>query len=145
MSNKSASRALVNLFSPVEECVGCSNSSLTNDEFKVCSEWLFKYYHKSGFLKDAHTIWLHKTSIDCLAGKGLDSIGCFIIRGELKIDIDGNCWKIHKSYLSNPPSEVDAWLQSPEIGNGTNDDANKIHVVHTAFIVQSNDCMKRSC
>jgi hypothetical protein len=72
--------------------------------------WKFIYYHKSGFVKDTHVVWLQfldeRSGIGHqdqeIRGRGEDDTGLFFLKGHVNIDIEGFSWKIEKCYVKKP-------------------------------------------
>jgi hypothetical protein len=82
--------------------------------------WKFVYYHKSGFVKDTHVVWLQFLNEESgvgqqqhhhhqqqqqqqeLRGRGQDDTGLFFLRGHVNIDIEGFSWQIEKCYVKKP-------------------------------------------
>ena len=55
--------------------------------------WEFKYFHKSGALKDVSKINIRFNSTGWILGRGSDSIGYYTICGKPELDISGWAWK----------------------------------------------------
>lgn len=72
--------------------------------FKIpCVPWKFVYFHKSGFEKDTHTVWLQiDPNKKEIRGRGIDSVGLFFLRGHANYDMEGHSWQVDKCYLQKP-------------------------------------------
>jgi hypothetical protein len=147
MANKSASRALVNYFcseypilSPNREdalrrLVSGLDSEGRKETFDVSHEaleslpeevwmtatrWRFLYFHRSGFLKDSHDIWiLFSADGHSLQGRGIDDIGPFLLKGVADTGLDTFSWYLDKYYLQSNflDSHLDplsVWIQNTE-------------------------------
>ena len=83
-----------------------------NDVLNVvpCHPWKFVYYHKSGFVKDTHIVWLQfldeTMGVDSrdrqLRGRGVDDTGLFFLKGHVNVDIEGYFWYVEKCYIQKP-------------------------------------------
>ncbi len=131
--SKEASRALVNLFSPLHPIPPLENTDtninhILNDRITT---WTFRYYHKSGALKDIYDCKLYFSSDGMVRGRGIDNIQPFILIGNCDLDISGFYWNVKKCYVRIDGSE-DVWLASPDeeyVANGKL----KPHISHTFY------------
>lgn len=131
--SKEASRALVNLFSPMFPIPPLENNDtninhILNDRVTT---WTFRYYHKSGALKDIYDCKLYFSSDGIVRGRGIDSIQPFILIGNCDLDISGFYWNVKKCYVRIDGSE-DIWLSSPDEEYVTNGKL-KPHISHTFY------------
>jgi hypothetical protein len=75
--------------------------------------WSFKYYHKSGSLKDAFTAYLFFTPDGFIRGRGVDGIGVFALFGQADADSEGGkTYFFHKLYVGEDV------VHRPEPGDG---------------------------
>ena len=51
--------------------------------------WQFTYYYKSGSLKDQFNVYMRFLPDGFFRGRGMDSIGPFLLRGKVDPDISG--------------------------------------------------------
>lgn len=150
--NSEASRALVNLFDSAHFSVppptylgnGGRSGRSTKDpeplmhdfilsEYPRLRGWMFRYFTRSGELKDEFICYLCFSSDGRMKGKGCDSIGFFLLNGTSEVDINVSAFKIAKGYLSqNELEEASSWLL--EGGEGAADNSsNIVHVRHYAY------------
>ena len=70
-------------------CTCGTKSSIVSSLFlseEHARPWAFKYYHKSGSLKDAFTTYLFFTPDGFIRGRGVDGIGVFALFGQADAD-----------------------------------------------------------
>ena len=78
------------------------------------------YYHRSGFLKDTHDVWiLFSSNCDSLQARGMDEIGPFLIRGTVESGFGYFSWYLDKFYLpstflDNSTESLEVWIQNGE-------------------------------
>jgi hypothetical protein len=78
------------------------------------------YYHRSGFLKDTHEVWiLFSNDRHSLQGRGIDEIGPFIVRGTVESGFRNISWYLDKYYLQsvfleNLLEPLEVWIQNME-------------------------------
>lgn len=78
------------------------------------------YYHRSGFLKDIHEIWINFSNGGMsLQGRGVDDFGPFIMKGEAEVGFGDLTWYLDKYHLQANSLELDAeslsiWLQNKD-------------------------------
>jgi hypothetical protein len=147
MANQSASRALVNYFCfdyPIlsqnredlfQSFGQNSHPTFEGDSFRLKCEteasclpyssekshpWRFMYYHRSGFLKDTHDVWiLLSKNRDSLQARGVDEIGPFLVRGTIESGFGNFSWHLDKYYLQSAFLEsslesLEVWIQNVE-------------------------------
>ena len=84
--------------------------------------WNFLYYHKSGFVKSAHVVWIQflagetetEPQYQEMRGRGEDDTGLFFIKGYVNKDIEGYSWKLEKCYVKQPLRSKAATLHTSE-------------------------------
>ena len=104
--------------------------------------WEFKYFHKSGALKDVSKINIRFNSTGWILGRGSDSIGYYTICGKPELDISGWAWKLDKTY-TGIDTEASTWLcesgsefNDVEGSNPLNEELfgrSRSHVSHIAY------------
>lgn len=112
-----------------------------------CKPWTMYYFHKSGFLKDTHRVYMQFSDDgQFMRGRGIDNIGTFFMKGQVDVDIEGFSWHIDKCYLNlsvlgivdaSSSSKLNEWI-SNEAGVWVSDlelaGWGKSHVQHTGYV-----------
>lgn len=150
VSTREASRCLCNLFCPSHAIAGSVNNNnicdmMMSDELISIDKptiWSFRYYHKSGSLKDQSVCWLWLSGDGCLFGRGMDSVGTFFLAGRCEPE-SGNSysWLFSKSYINLNTDSLEIWLSetSPESVQSDSNKNRNSHITHTGFFCPSND------
>jgi hypothetical protein len=150
LANKSASRALVNYFSSEDPILSPNRESaflgalsgLRSEENKglfdhdlepklpmaalseniwgTATRWKFMYFHRSGFLKGSHDIWiLFSDDGQSLQGRGIDEIGPFLLKGIADSGLETFSWYLdkyylHSNFLESNLEPLHMWIQNME-------------------------------
>lgn len=144
ISTKEAARALVNFFCPSHALAFDASGIMISDQFISIDRptiWQFRYYHKSGTLKDKSLVHLWITATGFLFGRGFDGVGPFCLSGRAEAEVIGYSWLFSKSYINQAIDSVDLWLSEIDEMSGQedfNNNKNRSHIVHTGFFA-SND------
>jgi len=128
------------------QSMGAATDVQSQDGSVTCRPWKFSYFHKSGFLKDSHDVWLQFSDEGLkMRGRGRDQIGPFFMKGYSEVDIEGLSWHVDKCYLNlsnhgidgEDDVKIDEWVRNASGDWVTDSDLNdwgKAHVTHTAYI-----------
>ena len=142
VSNKEGCRALVNLhckrFSVPsslarEQCprgrdAFISELFLSDDHSRP---WIFRYFYKSGGLKERVLAWLQFTADGYVRGRGSGADGPFVLRGRAVRDIAGHYFSLHKSYVRlSGDEDVETWARQGAWDEGAQQRA---HVDYCAY------------
>lgn len=155
---KESSRALCLLFSP-HHMIPYTDASRRDDKMPMLVDvihserfprpWIFHYYHKSGALKDryiAYVLLLRMSNgVSLMRGRGEDSIGRHVLRGEGNLDVTGEMvWLFTKTYIRAGDAQdhshsLQEWMEA----TGMDDEDGEIyrlaagggrsHVSHTGY------------
>jgi hypothetical protein len=122
-------------------------SSSTTASHVPSKPWTMYYFHKSGFLKDTHRVYLQFSDDgQAMRGRGIDGIGTFFMKGQVDVDIEGFSWHIDKCYLNlsvlgiiddSSSSKLNEWV-SNEAGEWISDSVlagwGRSHVQQTGYV-----------
>ena len=143
ISTKEAARALTNLFCPSHALSFDNSGIMLSDRFLSIdrpSLWQFRYYHKSGTLKDKSLAHLWLTADGFVFGRGVDGVGCFVLSGRAEAEVNGFSWLFSKSYINQSMDSVDVWLTEINEETGQSDvinNRNRSHIIHTGFFTEN--------
>jgi len=145
VSTRESSRALINLFCPSHAlCYDSNMDNMISDLFVSVDKptiWQFRYYHKSGSLKDKGMCFLWLSCDGFLYGRGVDGVGTFFMIGRCEPEVSGYSWFFEKSYINQIVDSIDTWISdvTPEtVQHDHNRNRHKSHISHTGFFT-SND------
>lgn len=141
VTTKEASRCLISLYqrnSPIPKShIHCLNEIFLDKTV----EFQFRYFFKSGSLKDRFSAYLHFGRNRLIRGRGVDSIGVFILHGSQEIDISSSFYHIKKSYirLEDYDITIDDYLRNPNEELPNNGTAIVNHIIHNAYYSAGRD------
>jgi len=146
VSTRESSRALVNLYCPSHAIGYDSNvDTMISDLFVSVDRptlWQFRYYHKSGSLKDKFMCFMWITCDGFLFGRGVDGIGTFFLYGRCEPEVSSFSWIFSKSYINSNTESIDTWIAdvNPRTVQGDHhNNRHKSHVCHTGFFTANDD------
>ena len=94
----------------------------------VAYPWIFRYYYKSGTLKDRFTTYIRFVSKDMFHGRGIDSLGPFYLYGKTNLDMIGYSWYIYKTYINSNIIE----------NNSNSNNSNEINLNEWMYAIDDN-------
>lgn len=92
----------------------------------VWRTWEFRYFHKSGAVKNVSLVNIRFSSSGWILGRGVDDIGSFMVSGKPELDILGWSWKLNKTYIQ-VDKELSIWLC--ETGEEFDDDDDSSNIM----------------